>query len=268
MSRAPESNTVVYKFGSSVLDGAEGFRGAAEQVRGEVGRGRKVVAVVSATPGTTDRLSRAAYDLTVEPQPDDLCWLLATGEHASVHLLSIALQAKGIAAAALTSTALGLRTAGPALDADPAEVDADALRRHLDDARAVVVPGFLGHAADGSPSLLGRGGSDLTALFLSHALGAECCLVKDVDGLYDGDPNGTSSRPPWRYLGASWDELDRVGDVVVQPKAVAFARDHGLGFRIAALGGRGTMIGAGPNVMDGALDAAIGEVPARVAVAS
>lgn len=49
----------------------------------------------------------------------------------------------------------------------------------------------------GSPSLLGRGGTDLTPLFLGHALGAaETRLVKDVNG--SGRKRGAGAMPELR----------------------------------------------------------------------
>jgi len=244
------TSVVVLKFGSSVLAGAAGFRRAGEQIHGELASGRKVCAVVSATPGTTDNLWRTAHELALEPRPGLLGALMATGEHASVGLLSIALAARGAAVTPLPAAELGLRTAGPPLDAHPVALDSARLRAALETADVVVVPGFVGRDAAGSMNLLGRGGSDLTALFISHQLGADCCLVKDVDGLYDGDPNCPQNPAKRRYVRACWDELARVGDVVVQPKAVRFARKNAIRFRIAAVGRQGTEIGPGPNVLE------------------
>ena len=250
---APDNRSaavVVLKFGSSVLEGASGFRCAIEQIHAELARGRRVCAVVSATAGTTDGLWRTAHELALEPQPGLLGALLATGEHASVGLLSIALAAKGVPVTPLTAHELGLRTAGPPLDAHPVALDCTVLRAAMETAQVVVVPGFIGRDADGSMNLLGRGGSDLTALFISRELAADCCLVKDVDGLYDGDPNCSQDPAQCRYVSACWDELARVGSVVVQPKAVRFAKEHGIRFRIAAVGRQGTEIGPGPNVLE------------------
>jgi hypothetical protein len=47
---------------------------------------------------------------------------------------------------------------------------------------------------------------------------------------------------PHRF--ATWDRVLDVAAVLVQPKAVCFARDRGLRFRVAALGGLGTWVGA------------------------
>ena len=52
-----------------------------------------------------------------------------------------------------------------------------------------MVPGFIGHAPDGSVTTLGRGGSDLTATLLARALGAaRVSLWKDVPGILTADP--------------------------------------------------------------------------------
>ncbi|MDH5590879.1 MAG: hypothetical protein OEZ37_12595 [Gemmatimonadota bacterium] len=236
--------TSVLKFGSSVLDGPEGFRRAAREIDSEVRRGRSVVAVVSAMPGATDTLLQLAGEVADPPPPHHVSALAATGEYASVALLCIALAPLGIAAHRLSAGTAGLRTAGPLLDAHPTDVDTrsivDALTLH----RVAIIPGFLGVDPSGETSLLGRGGSDLTALFLAHRLGAvECRLVKDVDGVYSADPN-VPGGPAVPYASVSWDRVLEVAGQLVQPKAVRFARTLGLPFRVAAPGGTGTWVGA------------------------
>jgi homoserine dehydrogenase len=233
---------VVLKFGSSVLAAPDGFRTAAQEVADEVGRGHRVVAVVSAPAGVTDALLRAASAISDAPPAAQLGHLLGTGESVSVALLGIALSALGLDVHLLSPAALGLRTVGPTLDADPVDLDAERLRASLGSRPVVVAPGFVGIGPDGEASLLGRGGSDLTALFLAHRLGArECRLLKDVDGLYPRDPRTAPEARP--YERADWARVLEVGGELVQEKAVRFARAAGLGFRIAAPRGRGTWVG-------------------------
>jgi homoserine dehydrogenase len=236
----------VLKFGSSVLEGSGGFQAAAGKVARELAEGRRVVAVVSAAPGTTDALLRSAGALTPTAPGALLSRLLATGEAASVALLGIALAACGIPARVLDAQGLGLHTVGPPIDADPVDVDADRILRMLEAHPVLVVPGFVGVSDDGEPSLLGRGGSDLTALFLADRLGAvECRLVKDVDGVHACDPRLDPTAPVFRR--ASWEVVIEVGGELVQEKAVRFARDRKRSFRVAAFGGEGTWVGAGPG---------------------
>jgi len=107
----------------------------------------------------------------------------------------------------------------------------------------IVVSGFVGCYEDGSPTLLGRGGSDATALFLADELNAvECRLIKDVDGLYPEDPaQHTGLRP---FAEASWDTAMSCCGPLIQQKAVRFARMKNRPFRICALDSHGgTLIG-------------------------
>ena len=232
----------VLKFGSSVLSCPQGYLRAADALKAGVADGRGIVAVVSAMRGTTDALLSQARSIAPEPHDSLVGALLATGEEASVALLVLALAGRGVRAKGFTSSRLPIRTRGPLNDAEPVAVDAAQLRLALERTDVVVFPGFVGVDASGMPSLLGRGGSDLTALFLAHALGdAEACLVKDVDGVYPADPRTNPAVRAFAEL--DWNEALRVGGEIVQGKAVEFAERHRMRFRVAGLGGRGTWVG-------------------------
>ena len=244
--------TVVLKFGSSLLACPNDYARVAEAITGEVARGCRVLAVVSAMAGTTDSLLSAARSVghTRRPArsasalpPDRLMGaLLATGEEASVALLVLALAARGLPARGFRPWEAPVRTRGPLHDADPVGVDAHAIRAALTEHGVVVMPGFVGVDESGTPSVLGRGGSDLTALFLGDALDAdEIRLVKDVDGVYPADPRLHPGLRPLTDL--SWSQARAVGGCVVQPKAVAYAEQRGMSFRIEGVQGRGTRVG-------------------------
>ena len=235
----------VLKFGSSLLGGVDGFLTVVEEVQRELARGHRVLVVVSAMKGTTDRLLDTARQLSDPPARGLLSSLLKTGEDASVALLGIALTAAGEHAHVLTADQLRIGTRGPLDDAEPVSIDLVRLATCLRTHSVVVVPGFIGTDASGSPSLLGRGGSDLTALFLASQLGAEeVRLVKDVDGVFASDPRARSA-PARALVDATWSEVERVGNGVVQAKALRFAEERGLAFRVAAPAGSGTLVGSG-----------------------
>lgn len=239
----------VLKFGSSLLSGGDGFKKVVGEVEREVALGHRVLAVVSAMKGTTDRLLDTARDLSANPPQGLLSVLLRTGEDASVALLGIALVQSGVNAHALTADEFGLRTAGPLDDAEPVDVDLVRLVACLRAHDVIVVPGFVGVDASGHPSLLGRGGSDLTALYLADRLGAEeVRLLKDVDGVFPRDPKAEEGRSE-ALVSATWGEVARVGNGVVQSKALLFAERIGLAFRVAAVAGTGTRVGP-PIVAD------------------
>ena len=232
----------VLKFGSSVLARPEDYTTAAEVIGAQVANGRKVVAVVSAMGGTTDFLLSAARSVTPVPSDTLVGALLATGEEASVALLSLALAARGVRAAGFSASRVPLRTIGALHDADPVFVDAGQIHAAFRTRDAVVFPGFIGVDMTGVASLLGRGGSDLTALFLGDALdAAEIRLIKDVDGIFPSDPRNDDALEPFPEL--TWEHARDIGGGVVQPKAIDFAERRGLRFRVTGLTGEGTSIG-------------------------
>ncbi len=241
---APEPAALtVLKFGSSVLARPDDYRAAAEVVAAEAARGRKVVAVVSAMGRTTDTLLAAARSVTAAAPQPRIGALLATGEAASAALLTLALRSLRVRATLVSASPAPIRTRGPLDDADPVHVDTGRIRAAFGRCDALVFPGFVGRDVSGAPSLLGRGGSDLTALFLGDALGAsEIRLVKDAPGIFPQDPGGREGLLPHAEL--KWDAARRIGGgVVVQAKALDYAERRGVCFRVTGLAGAGTRVG-------------------------
>lgn len=247
---------IVLKFGGSVLRDECSLRSVVHEVHRWRREGYDVLAVVSALAGATEALLARAR--AVAPDADDcsVAATIAAGEHEAAALLGLCLDRAGVPARVLSPAALGLVAEGPPLDADPVRLEGRRIRAALAADAVVVVPGFAALDDAGRTVVLGRGGSDLTALFLAHRLGAaRCRLVKDVDGLYERDP-ARADPPPLRFATAHWDDALAADGSIVQHKAVRFARAHGLEFELGDLAGtRPTRIGAGPL--------ATGAAPAR-----
>lgn len=226
----------VLKFGGSVLRDHADLSTACDEVARWRSAGSRVLVVVSAFEGTTDRLLREARAISPTPPAEAASLLLATGEFQSAALLTLALQAGRLRARVLHPGAISLRSRGVGMDADPASVDIPVLRSALADAGVVIVPGFIATDAEGSFVTLGRGGSDLTALFLAAELRADRCrLIKDVDGLYERDP-ALPGPPPRRFASLSWDRALDLDGGIVQHKAVRFARARLLTFEVGGFG--------------------------------
>jgi len=244
------SQVVVLKLGGSILDGPEDLDAASLEIYREVRAGHRVVAVVSAFHGRTDALTELARRLAPGALGRSHCALLATGEAEATAALALQLDGDGVPAECIEVHRLNLRTRGDAADGEPVAVDRAALDAALERVPVVVVPGFIGIDEQGHSTLLGRGGSDLTAIFLAHELGARCRLVKDVDGWFEHDPS-LPGEPPARWTRLSWDDALAHGAPVVQPKAVSLARGRGQEFAVGALGtARPTLVGAGPTRME------------------
>jgi homoserine dehydrogenase len=225
----------VLKFGSSVLCCEADLSKAVQEIYRWTRDGHRVVAVVSAIGSTTDALLARARTYGANLSDEAVATLVATGEATSAALLTLTLERAGVHSVVLDEVRLGLRTRGPLLNAEPCAIDVPRLLSALENASVVVVPGFVGRQEDGTLSLLGRGGSDLTAIFVAHHLRAERCrLVKDVNGIFEHDPADTVNVPR-RYRTVSWAQAVRVGNGVVQPRAIEFAGQHGLTIEVATL---------------------------------
>jgi homoserine dehydrogenase len=226
---------VVLKFGSSVLSSEADLPGAVHEIYRWVRRGWRVVAVVSAIGNSTNELLRRARSFGDRVSDHSVATLLATGEATSAALLSLALDRAGTPSIVLDETRLGLRTRGAVLNSEPCDLNAREIARVLERFPVVVAPGFVGRFDDGAVSLLGRGGSDMSAIFIAHRLHADRCrLIKDVDGIYECDPAGCDAAPR-RFRTLRWAEAVRVGGKVVQAKAIKFAETERLPVEIAAL---------------------------------
>lgn len=227
-----DKQIIVLKFGSSVLRDENDLPSAVHEIYRWWREGFQVVAVVSAFGDTTNELTRRAHSVCDQPGDAFVAQLLATGEAASSALLGLALSRSGIPATVLDAEQAGLATDGPILDADLVAVNTATLIEALRNG-VVVLPGFVGKAPYGQTTLLGRGGSDLTALFLAQRLGGVCRLIKDVDGLYTSDPNARRSAA--RFVRVSYATAARVSGAVVQPKAIDFAERHRLKFTVSSV---------------------------------
>lgn len=249
---ADDVNVVVLKFGSSVLRTREDLPDVVSEIYRYAREGRKVVAVVSALAGETDALIAEARDAGASSLSRHAPRLISLGEERSAALLAITCEAVGLDARILGARALNLRAGGPVDDAHPEAVDAGGLRQELRRRDVVIVPGFVALGEAGESVLLGRGGSDLTAVFLASALGlSETTLMKDVDGVYDRDP-AKAGDAALRYRRLDWDGAREVAGKLLQPKAIEFAASHGVAIRVLRLNGD-----------DGTLVSARGETPSR-----
>ena len=110
--RAMPNPLVVMKFGGSSVAGAERIKRVARRIARERTNGSDLVVVVSAMGDTTDELLALAAAITDDPDPRELDVLLATGEHQSATLVSMALQSMGVAAISLTGPQAGITTDG------------------------------------------------------------------------------------------------------------------------------------------------------------
>ena len=236
--RAMPNPLVVMKFGGSSVAGAERIKRVARRIARERTNGSDLVVVVSAMGDTTDELLALAAAITDDPDPRELDVLLATGEHQSATLVSMALQSMGVAAISLTGPQAGITTDGRHGKARIAGIDPRRVRAEIGAGKVVIVAGFQGMsvtplaAMDNSPTAsdvhgaeittLGRGGSDTTAVALAAQLGADRCQIfTDVTGIYTADTRIADDARQLPVIGyEEMMELANQGAQVMQVRAV------------------------------------------------
>ncbi len=236
--RGMPSPLVVMKFGGSSVGSAERIQRVARRIVRERATGAELVVVVSAMGDTTDELLALAAAITDEPDPRELDVLLATGEHQSATLVSMALHAVGVPAISLTGPQAGITTDGRYGRARIAGVDPRRVRAELAAGKVVIVAGFQGMSLaplaslEGSPdasdvhaaeiTTLGRGGSDTTAVALAARLVADRCQIyTDVKGIYTADPRLEPNARQLSVIGyEEMLELAHQGAQVMQTRAV------------------------------------------------
>lgn len=216
---------LVQKFGGTSVGTTERIEAVAELIIRTVQAGHKVVAVVSAMAGDTNRLLGLAQQIDVKAAPRELDVLAAAGEQVTVALLAIALIKRGYPAVSLLADQVCIRTDNKFGRARIEEVETLRLQQELEQGHIVVVAGFQGRDFEGNLTTLGRGGSDTSAVALAAALQAdECQIYTDVDGVYTIDPRICPAAKrlahiPYRDML----ELASVGAKVLHSRSVEYA---------------------------------------------
>ncbi len=153
------------------------------------------VIVVSAFDWATDKLDQLSAYISPNPSDREYARLLMSGELRANSSLAMALEAMGCPAYSMTGREAGIRTTGGVVGALIESVDSEYILELIDWGIVPVVAGFQGYCREvktgrDQVSVLGRGGSNLTAVALAAALGqSEATMCSDVDGIYDRDPS-------------------------------------------------------------------------------
>jgi len=217
---------IVQKYGGTSVGSLERIENVAFRVIKTKELGNSLVVVVSAMSGETNKLIEYAEHFTSTPAKKEMDMLLSSGERVTAALLAIALQAKGVDAVAMTGRQAGIVTDSVHTYARIEEIDPSPMKSAIESGKVVIVAGFQGITKDGSVTTLGRGGSDLSAVAIAGAIGADQCeIYSDVDGVYTTDPR---IEPRAKKLDIiSYDEMlemSSLGAKVLQNRSVELAK--------------------------------------------
>lgn len=221
---------IVQKYGGTSVADLDRIANVAKRVARYRDEGHKLVVVVSAMAGETDRLISLAKQVTPDPAPRELDVLIATGEQVSVALLAMKLRSMGYKAKSYLAHQVKILTDDAFTKARIIDVEKDRILKDLEKGYVVIVAGFQGVNEKGDITTLGRGGSDTSAVALAAALSADLCeIYTDVDGVYTTDPNICSAaRRLDKITYEEMLEMASLGAKVLQQRSVEFAKKYGV----------------------------------------
>ncbi len=248
---------IVQKFGGTSVGDLERIQNVASRVSQSKKDGNDVVVVVSAMSGETNKLVAYAEHFSKNPAQPEMDMLLSAGERVTASLLSIALQEMGHDATAMTGRKAGIITDKHHTKARIENINPKMMTDAVKSGKIVVVAGFQGVDENGDVTTLGRGGSDLSAVAIAGALGADLCeIYTDVSGIYTTDPR---IEPKAKKLDKiSYDEmleLASLGAKVLQNRSVEMAKKLNVNLvtRTSFSNEEGTLITKEENIMEAPL---------------
>jgi len=222
---------IVQKYGGTSVANVERIRAVAERVAQTAKEGNKVIVVVSAMSGETDKLIDLANQISPNPNEREMDMLLSSGERVTSALTAMAIEALGRKARALTGRQAGIITDTVHTKAKIERISGERIMKAIDDGYIVVIAGFQG-VTEGETDVttLGRGGSDLSAIAVAAAVRADLCeIYTDVDGVYTTDPNIVpEARKLQRISYEEMLELASLGAKVLQTRSVEFAMKYNV----------------------------------------
>ncbi len=223
----------VIKFGGTSMQSTVTRQAVISVIKSHIKSGKKVIAVVSAEAGETDRLYSFAKAQYITTQAE-IALIVATGEMKSASILSAGLMNQHVTASALQVWQIPFMVHEDKHKPLAFSINKDFIYQQFESVDVCVIPGFQGVNAKGEITLLSRGGSDLTAVALADLLAlAKCTLYKDVDGVFNKHPE---KKGALLINTLSYDQmlqLARCGAGIVQEKAIQYAKDNRIEIGIA-----------------------------------
>ena len=247
---------VVQKFGGTSVGSVERIAAVAELIK-KSSKEDKLVVVVSAMSGETNKLISLAKNFSENPNRREFDALVSTGEKVSSSLLAIALDSIGVKAKSLSASQISMKTTDSYSKARILDIDSSKIIQTIEEGYVPIITGFQGVTEHGDVTTLGRGGSDTTAVAVAANLSAKRCdIYTDVDGIYTTDPRVV---PEAKKLDSitmeEMLEMAGKGAKVIQIRAVEFANKFKVPVRVLSSfePGSGTLISLEENNMENAL---------------
>lgn len=220
-------NNTVQKYNGENLDSIEKIKAVAKHIASTKGEDDGLVVVVSAMGETTDRLIALANEVGTSTHKNELDMLLATGDQQTVALLAIALQAEGVDAEATMAVQVNDMVDNPY--AQVRGLDTSGIEKAIEAGKVAVVSGFQGISQDGDLSMVGSGGSDVTAVGIAAQLEWDCEIYSRSECMYTVDPEVYPEAKPIRAI--TYEEMMEVanhGADKIETQAIELAKKYNV----------------------------------------
>ena len=250
------SDIIVQKFGGTSVGSVERIDAVADIII-NAAKSNKVIVVVSAMAGETNKLVSLAKHFGENPDKREFDALISTGETVSSALLTMALHSKGVKARSYSASQISMKTTSTYSKAKILDIDSSKILEVIDNDTIPIITGFQGVTETGDVTTLGRGGSDTTAVAIAAQVKAKRCdIYTDVDGIFTTDPKVVPNAKKLDSITMEeMLELAGQGAKVMQTRAVEFANKYNVLVRVLSSfnEGSGTLISLEDKGMENAL---------------
>ena len=156
------SDIIVQKFGGTSVGSVERIAAIADIII-NAAKSNKVIVVVSAMAGETNKFVSLATHFGENPDKREFDALISTGETVSSALLTMALHSKGVKARSYSASQISMKTTSTYSKAKRLEIDSSKILEGIDNDTIPSITGYEGVTETGEVTTLGRGGSDTAA---------------------------------------------------------------------------------------------------------
>lgn len=227
---------LVQKYGGTSVGTIERIISVARRIKTSIERGDRVVVVVSAMAGVTNKLVEYANILNGYEGSREYDVVISAGEQVAAGLIAIELNNLGLNAKSYMAWQVPIITTNDHGQADILDVHNSYIVHDLDIGVIPIICGFQGVSEYDEITTIGRGGSDLTAVAVAAAINADMCeIYSDVDGVYTADPNKVATANLINNISyAEMLEFSLNGARVLQAKSVDYAMKNNVRVRAAS----------------------------------
>ena len=243
---------IVIKFGGTSVGSIERIIAAARIVKKKIGKGNKIIVVVSAMAGKTNELVKQEKKISKKFSKRELDVLLASGEQVTSALLAGALNKLKVKAKSFMGWQIPILVEGDQNNSRIVNMNVEKINQFLTNKGVAVIPGFQGISKNGDITTIGRGGSDATAVAIAKIFKTDHCeIYTDVQGVFSTDPkNFPKAKKISKISYEEMLEMSSLGANVMQSSAVqtAMIYDIPLHVRSTFTNKEGTKIFGSENI--------------------